>query len=78
MVTEESASQVDHPAHYGGGDNPYEAIKVIEALGLDFHTGNAFKYLCRAGKKGGASEIVDLKKCLWYVQRKIELLEHRR
>lgn len=22
---------VDHPAHYGGADNPYEAIKVIEA-----------------------------------------------
>lgn len=24
-------SAVDHPAHYGGEDNPYEAIKVIEA-----------------------------------------------
>src|SRR5688572_19547827 len=25
-------SNVDHPAHYGGADNPYEAIKIIEAL----------------------------------------------
>lgn len=24
---------VHHPAHYGGGDNPYEAIKVIDAWG---------------------------------------------
>ena len=22
--------KVDHPSHYGGADNPYEAIKVIE------------------------------------------------
>lgn len=22
---------VNHPAHYGGADNPYEAIKVIES-----------------------------------------------
>lgn len=26
-----SSEQVDHPAHYGCADNPYEAIKVIEA-----------------------------------------------
>lgn len=23
--------QVNHPAHYGGADDPYEAVKVIEA-----------------------------------------------
>lgn len=27
---------VDHPSHYGGKDNPYEAIKVIEAWELGF------------------------------------------
>jgi hypothetical protein len=42
---------VDHPAHYGGEDNPYEAIKVVEAWGLDFHLGNVVKYISRAGKK---------------------------
>ena len=44
---------VDHPAHYGGENNPYEAIKVIEAWGLDedFYLGNAVKYIARAGKK---------------------------
>lgn len=28
---------VNHPAHYGGEDNPYEAIKVIEAWKLGFN-----------------------------------------
>ena len=30
---------VNHPQHYGG-DTVYEAIKVIEAWGLDFCLGN--------------------------------------
>jgi hypothetical protein len=65
---------VNHPAHYGG-DTPYEAIKVIEAWGLGFHLGNAVKYISRAGKKG--SEIEDLKKARWYLDRWIERLEDR-
>jgi hypothetical protein len=65
--------QVDHPEHYGGADNPYEAIKIIEALKLGFHLGNAFKYIARAGKKG--DELTDLRKAAWYLQRKIEQLE---
>lgn len=35
----ERRAAVDHPAHYGGKDNPYEAIKVIEAWGLGFCLG---------------------------------------
>lgn len=64
---------VDHPHHYGGNENTYEAIKVIEALGLNFHLGNVFKYISRAGKKGDA--ITDLKKARWYLDRYISLLE---
>ena len=30
---------VNHPDHYGGAGNPYEAIKVIEAHNLGFHLG---------------------------------------
>lgn len=45
------ADSIDHPAHYGGADNPYEAIKVIEAWDLGFCLGNCVKYICRAGKK---------------------------
>lgn len=68
-----STEAVDHPAHYGGADNPYEAIKVIEAWGLGFCLGNPVKYLARAGKKGAALE--DLKKAAWYLNRHIEAME---
>ena len=67
---------VNHPQHYGGEDNPHEAIKVIEAWDLDFHLGNTVKYISRAGKKGTDKELQDLKKALWYLQRKVENLEN--
>lgn len=61
---------VNHPAHYGGADDPYEAIKVIEAWGLGFCLGNTVKYISRAEKKGAAVE--DLRKAAWYLQREID------
>lgn len=60
---------VDHPAHYGGGDNPYEAIKVIEAWDLGFCLGNTVKYISRAGKKDDI--VQDLEKARWYLDREI-------
>jgi Protein of unknwon function (DUF3310) len=63
---------VDHPSHYGGKNNPYEAIKVIEAWELDFHLGNAVKYIARAGKKDDM--LTDLEKARWYLDRRIEQL----
>ena len=63
---------VNHPDHYGGADNPYEAIKVVEAWSLDFHLGSVLKYIARAGKKGDMLE--DLKKARWYLDRKIAKL----
>lgn len=69
---------VNHPQHYGGESNTYEVIKVIEALEMDFHLGNTFKYIARAGKKGTDKEIQDLKKALWYLERKIQLLESQK
>ena len=63
------------PAHYGGENNIYEAIKVIEAWGLGFCLGNAVKYISRAGKKEGESELDDLKKARWYIDRHIEQLQ---
>lgn len=74
----QSHEYVNHPSHYGGGNNPYEVIKVIEALDMDFHLGNTFKYIARAGKKVSDKEIQDLKKALWYLERKIELLESQK
>jgi len=71
-------SNVDHPAHYGGANNPYEAIKVIEAHDLGFNLGNALKYILRAGKKPSADEIDDLYKAKWYIDRQIGRLENAR
>ena len=66
---------VNSPEHYGGANNPYEAIKVIDAWGLDFHLGNAVKYISRAGKKDPMKEIEDLKKAEFYIKHKIKLLQ---
>ncbi len=69
------ADPVDHPDHYGGADNPYETIKVIEAWELNFHLGNAVKYISRAGQKDPTKMIEDLKKARWYVDRQIQQAE---
>lgn len=70
-----NTDKVNHPAYYGGKDNPYEAIKVIDAWHLDFCLGNAVKYISRAGKKDPQTEIQDLKKAMWYLQHRIDQLK---
>lgn len=67
---------VDHPAHYGGADDPYETIKVLEAWltpeqASGFRIGNAIKYISRAGKKD-ENRLRDLRKAAWYLNREIE------
>ena len=74
-VTSASGGTVDHPAHYGGADDPYEAIKVIEAWSLNFALGNAAKYICRAGRKPGAGTAEDLRKAAWYLTHEAERIE---
>ena len=70
-----SEEMVNHPKHYQFGENnQYEVIEVIEAWDLDFHLGNTVKYISRAGKKD--KELQDLKKALWYLERKIKNLEN--
>lgn len=69
----EDPNTVSHPFYYGGQDDLYEAIKVIEAWKLGFHLGNVVKYIARAGKKGDALE--DLEKARWYLDREISNME---
>ena len=68
--------KVNHPTHYGGEDNLYEAIKVIEAWDLGFNLGNTIKYVSRAGKKLDILE--DLEKASWYINREINKLKNER
>ena len=69
-------SDVQHPYHYGGKDNQYEAIKVIEAWKLNFCLGNAVKYISRAGKKDATKTVEDLEKAVWYLEREIQNLKN--
>jgi len=68
---------VKNPSYYGGVDNPYEVIKVCEAWGLDkdAYLFNVAKYIARAGKKDPQKELEDLKKAVFYLNRKIENLQ---
>lgn len=65
---------VNHPLHYTSGK--IETIDFIEDQGLNFHRGNAVKYIVRAGKKDPEKEIEDLKKAAWYINREIARLEN--
>ena len=68
---------VNHPNHYGGKENQYEAIKVIDAWELGFALGNTVKYISRAGKKNKEKELEDLKKAAWYLEHHINQLEKK-
>ena len=74
---ENNKEYVNHPNHYGGKDNKYEVIKVIDEWNLGFSLGNTVKYISRAGKKDPNKELEDLKKGLWYLQHYIEVLENK-
>ena len=63
---------VNHPSHYGGKDNVYECIKVIDAWNLNFCLGTAVRYICRAGQKPDNPDIQDLEKAIWYLQHEVE------
>lgn len=64
---------VNHPAHYAHGK--IEVIEAIEDWGLNFHRGNAVKYVARAGKKSMDKEVEDLYKAIWYLTREIARLK---
>jgi hypothetical protein len=64
---------VNHPSHYN--DGKIEVIDFIEDKNLNFHRGNAVKYIARAGKKDKSKEVEDLKKAQWYIEREIKKLE---
>ncbi len=58
---------INHPQHYVSQSIVVEPIMLYEKL--PFCLGNALKYVFRAGHKDGASELQDLKKAQWYLER---------
>ncbi len=66
---EKKPDAVNHPKHYNSGR--FEVAEVIEDWKLDFRTGNALKYIARAGKKDPLKYVEDLEKAIWYLKRAI-------
>ena len=71
----QNKEMIDHPKHYNYGK--IEAITVIEDWKLGFCLGNTVKYISRAGKKNKSSEIEDLEKARWYLDREISNLKNK-
>jgi len=67
------SENVNHPKHYNAHPSGVECIVVVEHM--TFNVGNAIKYLWRAGLKGSAPLVEDLKKARWYLDREIQRLE---
>ena len=67
----EEIDYVNHPPHYSAHPSGVECIDIVEHY--PFNTGNAIKYIWRAGLKGDALE--DLKKARWYLDREIQKRE---
>ena len=63
---------VNHPPHYTNHPSGIECIQITEHM--NFNLGNAIKYIWRAGIKPHQSQIEDLQKATWYVQREIARL----
>lgn len=61
---------VNHPSHYTSDPSGIECIQISE--NWSFCLGNALKYLWRNGKKDADTDIQDLQKAIWYIQREIE------
>lgn len=68
-----AADMIKSPAHYVAG-RKYEPWDVIADWKLDYFTGNALKYIARAGRKPGNDEAQDLLKAMRYLEKRIEML----
>jgi hypothetical protein len=64
---------INRPPHYT--DGKIETIEFIEDKKLGFCLGNAIKYISRAGKKDPTKTVEDLKKAIWYINRRIKEIE---
>ena len=59
------------PSYYRRGG--IQVWDFIRDQGLNFHLGNAVKYICRAGYKD--SKVEDLKKAIHYLENELESVQ---
>jgi Protein of unknwon function (DUF3310) len=67
-------SNLSGPTYYKRGN--VEVWDFIRDQGLNYHLGNAIKYICRAGFKD--SKVEDLKKAIHYLQNELEATTGKR
>lgn len=77
-----SEEAVNHPSHYTWLKEKC-GIEVIDITRhMDFNLGNSIKYILRAGHKSEVGlldkekQVEDLKKAVWYLNDKINMLEN--
>jgi hypothetical protein len=58
------------PTHYTRG--AIEIWDFIRDQDLNYHRGNAIKYICRAGFKSPATEVEDIKKAIHYLENELD------
>jgi len=63
---------VSSPNHYHSPAN-IELVDVISHL--NYCRSNAIKYIFRAGKKSKDTEVQDLQKALWCIQKELSLID---
>ena len=57
------------PSHYTRGS--IEVWDFIRDQQLNYHLGNAIKYICRAGFKSPDTKVEDLKKAIHYLENEL-------
>ena len=73
METNSINDAVNHPRHYTEGFAPVTIECIDITRHMPFTVGNAFKYVWRAGKKGGPEKTMeDLRKALWYIRDAVQ------
>ena len=58
------------PSHYTRG--AIEIWDFIRDQDLNYHRGNAIKYICRAGFKSPSTEVEDIKKAIHYLENELD------
>ena len=58
------------PSHYTRGS--IEVWDFIRDQDLNYHLGNAIKYICRAGYKSPSTKVEDLKKAIHYLENELQ------
>lgn len=64
---------VTHPDHYTRG--LIEVMVAIEDWELNYHRASVIKYVVRAGHKSAETEVEDLQKAAYHLNREIMLLQ---